>query len=301
MENLKRKKILGWIAVGISAVFANLWAFWGIIENFHEGWYFESFWSNLIMMFGQYLLMPIGFMLLALISIKWNKIGAFCHLLLALGAIYLFGGKGVGLLFVGIPFIGLAALYWFGGFEKKGLAYILISALPLLQIIGIGTFLSIKVSNRFNDGNFSERIVVGNNIQLTWAPQGPGWPDNGVSWEEAKKICAHLNEDGKSLNDKEVNIWRLPTVDEAVRSMAYHGNNAGGAWDSLAKKASYKIEPDKESPLWNVHLKTIYWWTATEVNADNAYIVVYDGGIWPRIKKLKAGYLNFRAVKNVMK
>jgi hypothetical protein len=96
-----------------------------------------------------------------------------------------------------------------------------------------------------------------------------------------------------------VNIWRLPTVDEAVRSLVRHGHNAEGIWDMKEKRAYYKIQPDKESPLWNVHLKTIYWWTSTEADESKAYIVVYDGGIWPRTKTLKADYLNFRAVKEI--
>ena len=81
--------------------------------------------------------------------------------------------------------------------------------------------------------------------------------------------------------------------------MVFHGNNAGGTWDSKAIKAGYKKQPDKESPLWNMHLKTIYWWTYTEVNRKEAFIIVYNGGVWPGNKKLKAGYLNFRAVKEV--
>jgi hypothetical protein len=28
---------LGWVAVGLSSAIAALWAFWGILENFHEG------------------------------------------------------------------------------------------------------------------------------------------------------------------------------------------------------------------------------------------------------------------------
>ena len=40
---------------------ACFWAFWGIIENFHEGWYFDSTWSNLAPMFGQYLSFMLGF------------------------------------------------------------------------------------------------------------------------------------------------------------------------------------------------------------------------------------------------
>jgi hypothetical protein len=43
----------------------------------------------------------------------------------------------------------------------------------------------------------------------------------------------------------------------------------------------------------------IYWWTATEVDAEQAYIIVYDGKLWPRRKEIHPGYLGFRAVKAV--
>ncbi|PKL82305.1 MAG: DUF1566 domain-containing protein [Ignavibacteriae bacterium HGW-Ignavibacteriae-3] len=297
MEKEKKQKIIAWIAVSISAVFANLWAFWGIIENFHEGWYFQSFWQNIFLMFIQYLLMPLGFMILAIVSVRWNKIGSVLHLFLAAGAYALFGKMNAGFFFVIIPLISLSLLYWFGRLEKRKLAYIMVAGLPLLIIFGIGIFYGIRVSDRYNDNNFETRLIKGNGVELTWAPQGPGWPDNGTSWFEAKKICAHLSEDGKSLSENEINIWRLPTVDEAVRSLVYRGTNAGGVWDEKTKSASYKEWPDKESPLWNMYLKTIYWWTSTEVNDSQAYIIVYNGGVWPRDKKLRAGYLNFRAVK----
>lgn len=299
MEKLKRDKVIAWIAVSISAIFANFWAYWGINENFHEGWYFPSFWNNVLLMFGQYLLMPIGFMLLAFISIKWNKIGAICHLLLAGVVLYFFGKMNAGFIFVAIPLIGLAILYWFGRLQSRRFAYFLVIGLPLIQILGIGTFHAVRVANRYNDNNFETRLIKGNGVALVWAPQGPGWPDKGTTWYEAKRICAHLNADGKTLSEKELNLWRLPTINEAVRSMIYHGYNAGGVWDSVSKKATYKDQPDKESPLWNMHLKTIYWWTLTEVNEKESYIIVYNGGVWPRRKNLKADYLNFRAVKEV--
>ena len=291
------KKNVGWIAVCISAIFANLWAYWGINENFHEGWYFVSFWHNLLLMFGQYLLMPIGFMLLAFVSIKWNKVGAICHLCLAVGAYFFFSGMKAGFLLIALPMVGLALLYWFGKLQERRFAYFLVIGLPLIQILGIGTFLAIRVANRYDDGNFGSQLIKGNNVELVWAPQGPGWPDNGSSWLDAKRICAHLNADGKTLNDKELNIWRLPDINEAVGSMVYHGKNAGGIWNSVSKSASYKFQPDKESPLWNMHLKTIYWWTSSEVSDKEAYIIVYNGGVWSRQKKSRAGYLNFRAVK----
>ncbi len=249
------------------------------------------------MMFGQYLLMPIGFMVLAVVSIRWNKIGSLFHILLAGGAYLFFGRMRAGILLVVLPLVALAILYWFGRIERRRLAYILVVGLPLAQIFGIGTFHAIRIFNRFDDGNFGARLIKGNGTELVWAPQGPGWPDRGKSWSESKWICAHLSEDGKTLTDKKLNIWRLPTVDEAVRSMVYHGRNAGGIWDCLQLRATYKEQPDKESPLWNMHLKTIYWWTSTEADKNNSYIIVYNGGVWPRSKNLKVDYLNFRAVK----
>ena len=53
MEKRILRKLTAWTAVSTSAVFANFWAYWGINENFHEGWYSVSFWGNVLMMFGQ--------------------------------------------------------------------------------------------------------------------------------------------------------------------------------------------------------------------------------------------------------
>ncbi len=299
LEIMSNKKniIFGWIAVSISALFTNLWTFWSINENFHEGWYFENTQENIRMMLGQYLLVPLGFMLLAFVSILSNRAGAFLHLLLAVGALLLFGNLDAGLFFIVLPIVILCILYWYADIQMKRLALFITVALPFLQMIFIGAFHFYNVSQRVNDKNFESRSITGNGVELTWAPKGPGWPDDGTSWEDAVQICKRLNVDGKTLSDTAVNIWRLPTIEEAVKSSVYHGQNAGGSWDPINNKADYKHQPDKESPLWNAHLKTIYWWTSTELNSDQAYIIVYNGEVWPRNKKLKVGYLNFRAVK----
>jgi hypothetical protein len=294
----QRNNIIAWIAVSLSALFTNLWTYWGINENFHEGWYFENLKDNVLMMFGQYLLVPLAFMALAIVSILSYKLGAVLHLFLAAGAYFLFGKLNAGLFFISIPIIIMSILYWYAEIPKKRIALYLTVALPILQMIFIGSFHYHRVSQRLDDKNFESRIITGNAVELIWAPQGPGWPDAGKSWSEAIEICARLNPDGKTLSDTAVNVWRLPTIEEAVRSSVYHGQNAGGSWDAEKKKATYIRQPDKESPLWNLHLKTIYWWTSTEVNQNEAYIIVYNGSVWPRNKKLKVGYLNFRAVKN---
>ncbi|MFN2151362.1 MAG: hypothetical protein ACK2T5_07195, partial [Anaerolineales bacterium] len=58
----KSINIVGWIAVSISTLVTCFWAFWGIVENFHEGWYAESLLANLGLMFVQYLSPMLIFM-----------------------------------------------------------------------------------------------------------------------------------------------------------------------------------------------------------------------------------------------
>jgi hypothetical protein len=118
-----------------------------------------------------------------------------------------------------------------------------------------------------------------------------------MNWNEAQQTCHFLGEDGLTLSSDQQDIWRLPTVDEAVRSMALHGQNSGGVWDEDNAEASYETRPDKESPLWNIYSQVIYWWTATEVDEEHAYIIVYDGKVWPRSKEIGPAYLSFRCVK----
>ena len=82
-----------------------------------------------------------------------------------------------------------------------------------------------------------------------------------------------------------------------MRSMARHGRNSGGLWDAENADTSYETTPDKESPLWSIQSQVIYWWTATEADGEHAYIVVYDGRVWPRDKDFGPAYLGFRCVK----
>jgi len=78
-----KQQILGWTAVGLSTVITCSWAMWGILENFHEGWYYESFLSNLGMMFRQYLSPMLIFMGVTLVSIYWPRLGGSLHVILS--------------------------------------------------------------------------------------------------------------------------------------------------------------------------------------------------------------------------
>jgi hypothetical protein len=298
MRSLDKRQIVGWIAVGISTIITCFWAFWGIIENFHEGWYYESLLSNLGLMFAQYLSPMLIFMGVTLISIFWPRLGGGLHVIIALLAVGFFQAfSNAATFLLIIPLIGLGALYWFGRPRPRAIAVAIAVGLPLLTLIISGIEPVLRVSKRVNDGNQDARIVPGNGVNLVWAPDGPGWPDEGTNWRNAQQACQHLSEEGLTSTPEPQNIWRLPTVDEAVRSMARHGQNSGGVWDAEIAEAIYKTTPDKESPLWNVHSQVIYWWTATEVDEDHAYIIVYDGKVWPRAKQFSAAYLGFRCVK----
>jgi hypothetical protein len=298
MKELDKRQIVGWIAVGLSTAITCLWAFWGIIENFHEGWYYQSWLSNVGLMFAQYLSPMLIFLGVTLISIRWPRAGAALHGLLALGVAWFFGAwTNTVTLFLMLPLLGLGALHGYGRPRPRTIAALVATGVPLLALVLFGMAPAIRVSQRLDDGNLQARLVPGNGPTLIWAPAGPGWPRSGADWYAARRACEYLSQDGLTLAPVAQHIWRLPSVDEAVRSMARHGQNCGGVWDAESAEAAYDTTPDKESPLWDVHSQVIYWWTATEVDAGRAYIIVYDGGVWPRSKAFGPAYLGFRCVK----
>lgn len=298
MKKPDRRQLAGWTALCISTLVSCFWAFWGIVENFHEGWYYESLGSNLGLMFVQYLSPMLVFMGVTLVAIFWHRIGGGLHVaaaLLAFGFFQAFSNAAT--LMIILPFIGLGLLYWFGRLEPRKTAATVAVVLPLLTLVIAGIGPALRVSQRIDDGDLRARLVQGNGVDLIWAPDGPGWPREGTNWYEANRICQHLNDDGTTLASIPQDIWRLPTVDEAVRSMARHASNSGGVWDAQTLEATYDTIPDKESPLWNIHSQVIYWWTATETDGERAYIIVYDGKVWSRSKDFAPAYLGFRCIK----
>ena len=295
---IDKRQIVGWIAVSLSVVITCTWALWGLLETFHDGWYYESLLANLGLMLAQYLGFMLGFLVVTLVSILWPRVGASLHVLLAvLAAWFLEAFKNTVVFLILLPLIGIGVLYWFGRPKPRKLALALAAGLPLLTLILAGIAPVVRVSQRVDDGDLQARRVKGNGVELIWAPDGPGWPRAGGDWYEAQQVCRHLEQNGLTLSPTPQDIWRLPSVEEAVRSMARHGQNSGGLWDADTAKATYTTRPDKESPLWTIYSQVIYWWTATEVDEERAYIIVYDGKVWPRAKRFGPDYLGFRCVK----
>jgi hypothetical protein len=294
-----KRQIVGWIAVALSTLITSFWAFWGIIENFHEGWYYESWTSNVGLMFAQYLSPMLIFFGVTLISIFWHRLGGGLHVILAFLAVWFFKAfNNAATFLIILPLIGMGALYWFGHPRPHKILISLAIGFPMLTLVIAGISPAVRVFQRIDDGNLQARWVHGNGVNLLWAPDGPGWPRKGTNWNEAQETCQYLNEDGLTLASTPQYIWRLPTVDEVVHSMSRHGQNSGGEWDAETGVATYAITPDKESPLWNVHSQVIYWWTATEVDGEKAFIIVYDGKVWTRSKQFGPAYVGFRCVNN---
>ena len=53
------------------------------------------------------------------------------------------------------------------------------------------------------------------------SPDDSGWPREGTDWYDANHACEYLSEDSLTIAPTPQNIWRLPTMDEAVRSMSH--------------------------------------------------------------------------------
>lgn len=299
MRRFSKTQILGWAAVAVSTLIASIWAFWGIIETFHEGWFHDSLLKNLGLMFLQYLGPMMIFVFLTLLAIAYPRAGGPLHALIGLAlGLFLFGWDDFApMVLIIIPLVLLGLLYWFGRPEPRRWAYRIAVGLPLLTLIVCGIEPVWRISGRVDDGNRGARLVEGNGVMLIWAPEGNGWPREGVTWEQAVGRCRNLAADGTTLAETPQDIWRLPTVEEAVRSMSRHGENSGGDWDARSRIASYRVRPDKETPLWNPRSQVIYWWTATEIDAERAFIIVYDGKVWPRTKRFAPGYLAYRCVR----
>lgn len=298
MRGFTRTRTTGWIAASISIALTCFWAFWGIIENFHEGWHYPALAPNLGLMIGQYLSPMLLLMLATLTSLARPRLGAALHVVAAILVGWFFRvWSNPGLLLLAAPLIALACLYWTGRPEPRRLAMALAVGLPAITLLVAGAEPVARIAGRIDDGNLQARLVQGNEMALTWAGEGPGWPRAGADWHQAQQVCESLLPDGSALANSPQRIWRLPKADEAVRSMARHGANSGGVWDATTGRASYVTMPDKESPLWDVHSQVIYWWTATELDAGRAYIIAYDGRVWPRAKQTRPDSLGFRCVK----
>ena len=92
-----------------------------------------------------------------------------------------------------LPMLLMGVLYGIGRVHSRNLADGLIVGLPVLVLIACGIAPTIRVTVRIDDGNRGRRLIEGNEVELEWVPEGPGWPSAGVNWDEAVRRCQHLS------------------------------------------------------------------------------------------------------------
>jgi hypothetical protein len=63
------------------------------------------------------------------------------------------------------------------------------------------------------------------------------------------------------------------------------------------KTAHYRVQPEKDSPLWKAHSQGIYWWTGTQPDASNAYRIAYNGYVAAFGLKGWGDYWSYRCVR----
>ena len=113
LQPIRARRVVGWMAVGISALLASLWPFWGATENFHEGWYHIGFWQNVGLMFIQYASPMLVFLILTSISLRFPLIGGGLLVVLGAGLGACFA-RGAGVLLIGVPLVLLGVGYTYG-------------------------------------------------------------------------------------------------------------------------------------------------------------------------------------------
>lgn len=218
------RHILGWTSVALSTLFAGLWAFWGAIENFHEGWYSHSRLTNLGMMVAQYMLPMLLFVGGAVIAIRWPLFGSVVYVAGAAGAAWHFRGAPPLVLypFIARPLVLMAIGYGLGRPEPRRRAMVVVLGLPLATFLIAGAWPASRVIGRLDDGDRSARRVTGNGVDLISAPGGPGWPHHGVPWAEAAHLPPSQRRGHRGLG-------------HAARHLAPADGRGGGALDALPR------------------------------------------------------------------
>jgi hypothetical protein len=287
---------IGWAAVVVSMALSCFWAMWGAIENFHEGWYYREWYRNVGLMLVQYLpwmFLPMGAALAALW--RWWA-GLALHLALAAGVIALMGVSSFGARWIALPVIVLGLLHvWARPSPVRWAQYVLVVA-PVLTAVVSGAYPAWRVFTRPSTVDESALRITRPGLDLVWAQAGPGW-GYGASWDDAVRRCRSLTADGSALSPTTVGAWRLPSVEEAARSMTYRGRDAAGRWNARTSTTSFSVQPDKEAPLWNPFSHVIYLWTSTERDAQSAYFIAYNGIANPRRKAFYPAYQGYRCVR----
>jgi Flp pilus assembly protein protease CpaA len=162
--------------------FTTIWSFWGIAEMYHEGWW--GAWYNRL----PYLVPIFATLLPTLVVFRWPLVGGGLIILLGTFVAVFFEKTvaviGLAIALVGATFVVDALLkrrktleesqphipWW-----RRHWRYVLAVGLPVLITLGVSATMLPVVLTRVDDGYRGARLIEGNDIELIWAPEGPGW------------------------------------------------------------------------------------------------------------------------------
>lgn len=344
--------LLGWLLVTGVAEMATVWS---SIEMFHEGW-----WGSGPHRF-VYLVPGFVVTLLAAVPVRWPRPGGFFLGTVGLALVLFwrqFFSNQLGLE-IAIPFVVAALLFIMEGWRLEKIErgqlqpFILFNSsrkhcifrhprlaltlgLPLLTFVGVVLTWSAVLYQRVDDGDRGARRITADEVDLVWAPEGPGWARgylqgdekladldagglgfNNPSWnqialygandttfhnaspEEMEEfcLCRYLDEDGLTLANLPQNIWRLPTVAELAASLPHHGQPAGCVWDGTPGPMKCIQRPDKETPLWDPNRSPIYLLSSTEADSTTVWFVTFNGQVQSTLKSWGNPRHGFRCVR----
>ncbi len=175
-------RLPGWTASVLMILIVYFWSFWGGAEMYHEGWW--GAWYNRLPY-----LAPIFLTLIpTLIAFRFPLPGGLMIFLIGLGTFFFFGFS-VSILGLGIALIGLAFMGdgWiikkiFPRNEKtlkstwrQNWRELLVLGGTSLILLGVSAVNLPIVLTRLDDGDRSASRITGNEVDLIWAPEGPGW------------------------------------------------------------------------------------------------------------------------------
>lgn len=205
--------------------------------------------------------------------------------------------------------------------------WLVVVGAPLLLAAVMSAVELTRILRRLDDGDRGARRIDGDGVHLLWAPAGPGWNwpqawGGYPSWDSLALygvppvglkqaaeghhasaddmartgLCGYLDAEGLSLTTAPLHLWRMPTVDEFVRSLTRHGESAGCTWSGAIGRMACRVPPDKETPLWAPEQPPIYMWTSEHSGAD-AWYVNYQGFVAHQPKNFGNPRHGYRCVR----
>jgi hypothetical protein len=148
---MNREQALGWTAIALSTTVASFWAWWGVTENFHEGWYYASFFQNVGWMLVRYMSPMIVFLVLGALAAAWPQVGGGLHILAGIMIPLLFARNLGAILIMVIPLLILGVLYYRSSPPPFIQALIVLVVVPALLAIVLAIEPVTRIMGRIDD------------------------------------------------------------------------------------------------------------------------------------------------------